>query len=93
MQVDATRYASSANPTACNDAPVTTPALAAAVSTGQMTSAARANIIAECQSQQKGLWFGAFGISKHQPYGRYKIVMHAAIAGGGESTLEYYIEV
>ncbi|MEO8693910.1 MAG: hypothetical protein ABI658_10370 [Acidimicrobiales bacterium] len=93
VQVDATRYASSANPTACSDAAVTSPALAAAVATGQMTSAASANIVSECQNQQKGLWYGAFGISKHQPYGRYTIVMHAAIAGGGEVTLTYYIQV
>jgi hypothetical protein len=93
VQVDATRYASSANPLACDDAAVTTPALNAAIATGQMTTAARTNIVNECQNQQKGLWYGAFGISKHQPYGRYQIVMHAAIAGGGEVTLTYYIEV
>jgi hypothetical protein len=93
VQVDATRYASSADPDLCDDASVTGPALTAAVNTGQMTTAARNNIVAECENQQKSLWYGAFGISKHQPYGRYRIVMHAAVAGGGESTLTYYIEV
>jgi hypothetical protein len=93
VQVDATRYADQYHPARCNDIGVTSPMFAAAQATGQMTAAAAENIKNECMFQQKGLWYGAFGISKHQPYGLYTIVLHAAVVGGGESTLSYTISV
>jgi hypothetical protein len=64
-----------------------------ATNSGQMTQSARDTIISECQNQQKSLWYGAFGISKHQPYGQYRIEVHAYVAGGSESVLTYYIDV
>ncbi|MEO8693908.1 MAG: hypothetical protein ABI658_10360 [Acidimicrobiales bacterium] len=93
VQVDATRYADQYSPAKCNDVDVTGPMFAAAQATGQMTAAAADNIKNECMFQQKGLWYGAFAISKHQPYGTYTIVLHAALVGGGESTLTYTIAV
>ena len=90
VQVDATRYASSTTPALCAGP---SGMFTAAQATGQLTSQAITDIQNECQFQQKALWYGAFGISKHQPYGLYKIVMHAANAGGAETTLTYYINV
>jgi hypothetical protein len=45
-----------------------------------------------CQQRLKGLWYGAFGLSKHQPYGIYRV---EAIATGntGTTTLNYNIQV
>ncbi len=88
VQVDGTRYTT--DPTRC-----TGPAgmFGAAVTTSQMTTGARDNIIAECSNQQKNYWYGAFPISKHQPYGSYRIEVTASIAGGAETTLTYYITV
>jgi hypothetical protein len=90
VQIDGSRYASSANPAAC-----TGPAgmFQAATGNGEMTQAAVNTIIQECQNQQKSLWYGAFGISKHQPYGEYRVEVHAFVAGGSESVLTYYIDV
>jgi hypothetical protein len=93
VQVDGSRYADSSSPGKCNDDTVTGPMFGAAKSTGQMTTGAATNIIAECKFQQKSLWYGAFGISKHQPWGLYRIVLHAAVAGGVETTFTYYIYV
>ena len=90
VQVDATRYANSATPGLCAGP---TGMFDAAKATGQLTTDAISNIQSECAFQQKGLWYGAFGISKHQPYGLYRIVMHAANAGGAETTLTYYLQV
>lgn len=90
VQIDATQYANSANPTACNG-----PAgmFQAALDNKELTSAAIANIKNECMYQQKGLYYGAFGISKHQPYGIYRIEMTAASAGGAATTQTIFIEV
>ncbi len=89
-QVDARKYASSLNPDACAGP---TGMFAATQATGQATADAVAVIIDHCKFQQKSLWYGAFGISKHQPSGLYKIVLHAASAGGAEATQTFYINV
>jgi hypothetical protein len=90
VQVDAEKYADSSMPTRC-----TGPSgmFSAAQATGQMTYAAQTNMQGECMYQQKSFWYGAFPISKHQPNGRYKVVMHAAAANGGESLQTFYINV
>ena len=88
VQIDGTRYTT--DPTRCAGP---TGMLNAAVSTGQMTSGARSNIVAECTNQQKNYWYGAFPISKHQPYGTYRIEVTASIAGGAQTVLTYYITV
>jgi hypothetical protein len=90
VQIDASKYADSSKPANCEG-----PAgmFAAAQITGQLTSAATANMIAECQFQQKSLWYGAFGISKHQPNGMYKVDVHAAAAGGAESVQTFFVNV
>ena len=90
VQIDGTRYANSSNPAECVGPPGMFDAAAA---NGLITQQARTNIINECQNQQKGLYYGAFGISKHQPYGPYRIEVHAAKAGGTEAILNYYIDV
>lgn len=89
-QVEATLYASSSQPANCEG-----PAgmFDAAAGNGLITAQARSNIVAECKFQQKGLYYAAFGISKHQPHGKYNIEVHAATAGGQESILNYGIEV
>ena len=90
-QVDATKYAArTANPERCAGP---TGMFAAAQSTGQLTAVAAANIQQECSTQIKQLWYGAFGISKHQPYGLYRIKLVAGTPGGASSIQEYYINV
>ncbi len=90
-QIDATKYASEAN----QGSGCTGPAgmFAAAVSTGQLTSTAASNIQVECATQSKQLWYGAFGISKHQPWGLYRVTLTAAASGGQESQLTFSIYV
>ena len=89
-QVEATRYADSSLPGQCVGP---TGMFDAAAGNGLLTAQARTNIISECMYQQKGLYYAAFGISKHQPHGVYNIEVHAANAGGAEATLNYGIEV
>lgn len=88
VQVDGTRYTT--DPSRCGGP---SGMFSAAIATGQMTSAAQANIQAECTGQQKNYWYGAFPISKHQPWGDYHIVLTASIAGGAAATFDYYITV
>jgi hypothetical protein len=89
-QIDASKYASQTNPTACNGP---NNMFAAAQLTGQLTAAAIANIKLECTGQTKALYYGAFGISKHQPWGLYKIIMTAVTAGGTPASKTFYIYV
>jgi hypothetical protein len=89
-QIDAAKYASSANPAACAGPPGM---FTATQTTGQLTAGAVAAIQAECQTQAKQLYYGAFGISKHQPWGLYKIVLTAAAASGSSSTKTFFIYV
>ena len=90
IQIDATKYASSANPAGCVGP---SGMFGAAQTTGQLTAGAVTNIITECQNQTKQLWYGAFGISKHQPWGKYRITLTAAAAGGGAAVQTYFIYV
>jgi hypothetical protein len=90
VQVDATKYADSSTPARCAGP---SGMFSAAQATGQLTYTATTNMQGECQFQQKSFWYGAFPISKHQPNGKYKIIMHAAAANGGESLQEFYINV
>ncbi len=90
VQIDAKKYASSATPEYCGGPQGM---FANAQTTGQLTAGAVSNIITECQNQTKQLWFGAFGISKHQPWGKYRITMTAAAAGGGAEVQTFYIYV
>ncbi len=68
----------------------------AANATGQVTSVAIHDInngmISLCQQDVKTLWYADFEISKHQPWGEYKIEMHA-VSHGNESVLTSYIDV
>ncbi len=89
-QVDATRYAYQGTPTRCTGP---TGMFAAAVNNGEMTSVAASNIQIECATQSKQLWYGAFGISKHQPWGLYRVTFRASVGGGVESTQTFYIYV
>jgi hypothetical protein len=93
-QIDAAKYASAAlddeeNPV-CDGPPGM---FAAANATGQITYGAQSNMIGECRFQQKSFWYAAFGISKHQPNGLYRVVLTAAAAGGLKSTQTIYINV
>ena len=92
VQIDGTRYADSS--AALRDRCYgPTGMFQAAMDNGEMTQGARDTIIDECRNQTKSLWYGAFGISKHQPYGEYKVEVHAYVAGGTETVLTYYIDV
>lgn len=70
---------------------------AATVATGQATSAAvndaNNGMVALCQQNVKGFWFGAFPLSKHQPWGVYKIVGTALTNSGSSATITYYFNV
>jgi hypothetical protein len=90
-QIDAAKYADSSTPERC-EGPVGMFNAAQSL-TGQMTYPAQTNMIGECKFQQKSFWYAAFGISKHQPNGLYKVVLTAAAAGGLKSTQTIYINV
>ena len=90
VQIDASRYADRNTPDRCGG-PLGM--FAATQTTGQLTAGAVANIQGECVNQQKSLWYAAFGISKHQPYGLYRIDLTAANAGGDPVKQTFYIEV
>lgn len=91
VQIDGTRYAAPGiNSPACNGP---TGMFGAAQATGQLASGAITNIINECLGQQKSLWYSAFGISKHQPHGLYRIVMTAFAPNSAQVTQEYYVNV
>lgn len=45
-----------------------------------------------CLNGEKDLYYGAFGLSKHQPYGDYKVVANV-INGANIATLTYWIHV
>ncbi len=92
VQVDAEKYADSSMPDRCIG-PDQGGMFSAAQATGQLTYAAVTNMQGECRFQQKSFWYGAFPISKHQPNGMYRVVMHAAAANGGENLQTFYINV
>lgn len=73
-----------------------------AVATGQIDGPTATNATPQihdslqdyCLQNEKDFYYGAFGLSKHQPYGKYKIEATAIKpANGGQSTLTYWIEV
>lgn len=73
-----------------------------AIATGQLDAASVRNNTPQvhdsledyCRQNVKDFYYGAFGLSKHQPYGRYRVEATAIKpANGGESTLNYWIEV
>jgi hypothetical protein len=90
VQIDAARYADRNTSARCGGP---TGMFTASETTGQLTHQAVLNIQAECVNQQKSLWYAAFGISKHQPYGLYRIDLTAANAGGAAVVQTFYIEV
>jgi hypothetical protein len=94
-QVDATKYADASMVTEGVNTRCDGPKgmFNAAQSTGQLTQQATLNMIGECKYQSKQLWYGAFGISKHQPHGMYKVVLTAAAGGGSATTQTYYVNV
>jgi hypothetical protein len=59
---------------------------AATALTGQVTTAAFDNMKWECREQSKAFFYGAFDLSKHQPWGKYDIVVTAETIGGGIDT-------
>ncbi len=59
--------------------------LGAAQGTGQLTSTATQAVVWECQNQKKSFFYGAFGLSKHQPWGTYTVITNAQTLGGGNS--------
>jgi hypothetical protein len=89
-QIDARKYASKPTAARCEGP---SGMFAAAQATGQLTYDATSNIINECKYESKQLWYGAFGISKHQPNGLYKVVLSAGAAGGQKVTQTFYINV
>jgi hypothetical protein len=90
VQIDGTRYADRNSPSRCSGP---TGMFGATQTTGQLTAGAVANIQNECVNQQKSLWYAAFGISKHQPYGLYRVDVTAANAGSAPVKQTFYIEV
>jgi hypothetical protein len=46
-----------------------------------------------CAQNKKDLYYGAFGLSKHQPYGSYRIDAIVTTPSGASSTLKYWIDV
>lgn len=69
----------------------------AAIATGQVSSAAvndtNGGMIALCNQGVKSFWYGAFPLSKHQPWGIYKVVADANTDNGGFATMTYYFNV
>lgn len=49
----------------------------AANATGQATVGAIDAMVWECENQTKHFWYGAFGLSKHQPHGIYTVEVRA----------------
>lgn len=99
VQVDGTNYTPGSNQTACSGP---SGMFDMAINTGQLDSASTMNNTPQihdslqdyCKQNVKDFYYGAFGLSKHQPYGKYRIEATAIKpANGGESTLIYWIEV
>jgi hypothetical protein len=73
-----------------------------AVATGQIDGPTVRNnsplvhdsLVDYCKQNEKDFYYGAFGLSKHQPYGTYKVEAVAVKpANGGQSILTYYLDV
>jgi hypothetical protein len=88
VQVDGTRYSTSTE--LCTGP---TGMFAAAIANGIISTTARNNIQRECETQHKNLWYGAFPISKHQPWGSYTVTLTASLSGGGSVTRTFSIDV
>ena len=92
-QVDATKYASQETPALKARCVGPAGMYNAAQATGQLDARAVANMTRECQYESKLLFYGAFGISKHQPWGKYTIVMSAFNPDGKTVTKTFAIWV
>lgn len=92
-QIDARKYASRETPALKARCVGPAGMYNAAQATGQLNLRAVANMTRECQDQQKILFYGAFGISKHQPWGKYKIIMRAFNPNGAQVTQTFAIWV
>jgi hypothetical protein len=99
VQVDGTNYTAGSS-----QAPCAGPngMFDMAVRTGQIEAPAASNATSNihdslqdwCRQNVKDFYYGAFGLSKHQPHGKYRIEATAIKpANNGEQTLVYYIEV
>jgi len=71
--------------------------LGAAVQDGEVSAAAVSDpnwgFIDRCQQSYKDFFYGNFPLSKHQPYGRYRIEAYVVSTGGVSSHLTNYIDV
>jgi hypothetical protein len=67
--------------------------MGAARGTGQVSEDAVESIITSCAQQQKKLYQSHFTLSKHQPCGEYRVVVHAVPVIGPEDMLENYLDV
>jgi hypothetical protein len=99
VEVDGTNYTPGSVSTRC-DGPAGM--FNMAIVTGQIDAASAANatpLVHDslqdwCQQNKKDYYYGAFGLSKHQPYGSYKIEATAVLpANAGQSTMTYWIDV
>jgi hypothetical protein len=99
VQVDASNYTEGSNNARCAGP---RGMFAAAVATGQIDGQTATNSSVDihdsledwCIQDEKDFYYGAFALSKHQPYGKYRIEATAILpANNGQHVLTYFIEV
>jgi hypothetical protein len=99
VQVEGTNYTQGSQASKCSGP---SGMFTAAVNTGQIeantvansTTAIHDSLQDFCKQNLKDFYYGSFGLSKHQPYGKYRI--DATVikpANGGQAVLSYWIEV
>jgi hypothetical protein len=99
VQVEGTNYTAGTQASKCSGP---TGMFNAAVATGQIEANTVTNSTTNihdslqdfCKQNLKDFYYGSFGLSKHQPYGKYRI--DATVikpANGGQAVLSYWIEV
>ena len=96
VQVEGTNYTPDDSLTQCSGP---TGMFTAAVETNQIQTTAVSNLTQQhdslqdyCLNSEKDLYYGAFALSKHQPWGFYRIVANV-VNGNSVSTLTYYLYV